>query len=60
MQESGDLGLIRRGSGKGILSEIQPPGKGILGGRKGIPSSRWGSVRFVVSDCGGRTAVRIL
>lgn len=53
MQEGSDLGLIRRGLGKGILSEIQPPEKGALGGKKRIPNGKWGSVGFMVNYCRG-------
>lgn len=60
MQDSSNLGLIRRGLGKGILSEIQLPEKGILGGKKRILNGRWGSVGFTVSDCGRYAAVWIL
>lgn len=45
MQESGDLGLIRRGSGKGILSEIQLPGKRHPGWKERDPERQMGQRR---------------
>ena len=60
MQESSDLGLIWRGLGKGILSEIQLPEKGILRGKERILDGRWGSTGFTVSDCRGYAAMWIL